>query len=234
VIERGDGVALRPGVSSTRERSPSDMSIVAQLKLLLGERRGSVLTLAIGTILMGLSESALLILLAEAAATLAMRARHARIHIWVLHVRPSVSTLLLVALAVVIARLALQIPLSMLSPRIASQMQARLRTELFHAFSRASWDVQARDREGQLQETMTGQVAQATSAIYSALGLITSSLLLAVMLFSAFALNPLAAVFVVILTVSLFGLLRPLRKSGVARARALSQAQVQYARGIAE
>jgi ABC-type multidrug transport system fused ATPase/permease subunit len=113
-------------------------------------------------------------------------------------------------------------------------MQARLRTELFHSFSRASWDVQSRDREGQLQETMTGQVAQATAAMFNSMGLITSSLLLIVMLVTAFALNIIAAAFVVVLTVSLFGLLRPLRKRGVGRARALSQAQVQYARGIAE
>ncbi|HTD09228.1 MAG TPA: ABC transporter ATP-binding protein, partial [Solirubrobacteraceae bacterium] len=234
MIKGGDGLALASPVSKVREQAPSNMSTFAQLRSLLGGQRGSVLTLAIGTILMGLSESALLILLAETAATLATRAHHARIHIWVIHVRPSVSTLLLVALAVVFARLLLQVPLALLPPRIASRMQARLRTELFHSFSRASWDVQARDREGQLQETMTGQVAQATSAMYSAMGLITSSLLLAVMLLSAFALNVLAAVFVVVLTVSLFGLLRPLRRTGVQRARALSQAQLQYARGIAE
>ncbi|HEY4811319.1 MAG TPA: hypothetical protein VIH71_09715, partial [Solirubrobacteraceae bacterium] len=221
-------------MSKAREQQPSDTSTFAQLRSLFGGQPGSVFALAFGTILMGLSESALLILLAETAATLAKGARQARIHIWVFHARPSVSTLLMIALAVVFARLLLQLPLSMLPPRIASRMQAKLRTELFHSFSRASWDVQARDREGQLQETMTGQVAQATSAMYSAMGLITSSLLLAVMLLSAFALNVLAAVFVVVLTVSLFGLLRPLRRTGVRRARALSQAQLQYARGIAE
>ncbi len=39
----------------------------------------------------------------------------------------------------------------------------RTARDLFHAFTRASWAVQSRDREGQLQETMTSQVVQATA-----------------------------------------------------------------------
>ena len=156
--------------------SPSNMSTFAQLRSLLGGQRGSVSTLAIGTILMGLSESALLILLAETAATLGTRAHHARIHIWVIHVRPSVSTLLLAALAVVFVAPAASGSAGAVAAanRIAHAGEGCARN-CFTAFSRASWDVQARDREGQLQETMTGQVAQATSAMYSAMGLITSS-----------------------------------------------------------
>ena len=231
---RGDGVAVRAGTPMVRDATSANASVTAQLKSLLSDRRGTMLVLAAITVITGLAESALLILLAETAATLATRERRARLHIGPLHLHPSVGTLLLAALIVVIVRLALQVPISILPPRIAAHMQAKLRTELFHSFSRASWDVQSRDREGQLQETMTGQVAQATAAMFNAMGLITSSLLLIVMLVTAFALNIIAAGFVVVLTISLFGFLRPLRKRGVSRARALSQAQVQYARGIAE
>jgi ATP-binding cassette, subfamily B, bacterial len=234
VSNRGNGMALRAGHAKARELPRSELSLWAQLKVLLGDQRGAVLALSIATTLTGLAESALLILLAETAATLATGAKRAHLHLGPLHLHPSVGTLLGAALLVVIVRLALQVPTSILPPRVASHMQARLRTELFHSFSRASWDVQARDREGQLQETLTGQVAQATSAIFNAMGLITSTLLLTVMLISAFVLNILAAVFVVVLIVTLFGLLRPLRRRGVDRARALSRAQVQYAGGIAE
>ena len=57
-------------------------------------------------------------------------------------------------------RLLLQIPLAMLPARITADVQARLRTELFHAFNRSSWTVQSRDSEGQLQEIITGQVCR--------------------------------------------------------------------------
>jgi ABC-type multidrug transport system fused ATPase/permease subunit len=234
VSARGSGLALQARVPGAAEATAPAISIPAQLRLLLGRWRGSVAVLAVGAILSGFAESAILVLLAETAATLAMGAHRAHLHIGPLHLSLSVNALLLAALVVVLARLALQVPLSILPPRIAAHMQARMRTDLLDAFSRGSWAVQASDREGQLQETMTGQVAQATAAVFSALGLITSVLLLAVMLTSAFLLNVLGAAVIVALTVLLFGLLRPLRRSGVRRSRALSGAQVQYARGVAE
>jgi ATP-binding cassette subfamily B protein len=126
------------------------------------------------------------------------------------------------------------VPLLILPPRMISQMQAEMRIKLFHAFSWASWDVQSRDREGQLQQTLTGQVSQATGAVVNAIGLITSSVLLVIMLITTFLLNPIAAAFIIALTVTLFALLRPLRKAGARRARELSRAQVQYARGVTE
>jgi ATP-binding cassette, subfamily B, bacterial len=229
----GGGLALRHRALNAPDSSPR-ASRKGQLLSLLGERRGSVVILVIASILSGFAESATLAILAETAATIAKGASRAQIRIGPLHAHPSVDTLFAIALALIIIRLALQVPLSILPARIAAHVQATLRRKLFHSFSRASWDVQARDREGQLQETMTGQVGQATSAVLNAMGLVTSALLLIVLLASAFALNAIAAGFVLVLTVSLISLLRPLRRRGVREARALSRAQVQYARGIAE
>jgi ABC-type multidrug transport system fused ATPase/permease subunit len=208
-------------------------SVKAGLIALLRERRGAVATLTVSAILSGFAESATLAIIVEIAATIATGAHRAHIHLGPLH-HPGVDTLFEIVLVLVLVRLALQVPLSILPARIAAQTQAGLRTRLFHSFTRASWDVQAADREGQLQETMTGQVGQATAAVLNAMGLLTSALLLLVLLISAFVLNPIAAAFILVLTASLIGLLRPLRKTGVRRARALSRAQVQYARGVAE
>jgi ATP-binding cassette subfamily B protein len=227
------GVALlakAPGVPG----SSSAASVWGRLVSLLGDRRGTVLVLVLTSVVSGFVESATLAILAETAATIASGAGRARIHIGPLHAHPNVDSLFLVALALVLVRLVLQVPLLILPPRIVSQMQAEMRIKLFHAFSWASWDVQSRDREGQLQQTLTGQVAQATAAVVNAIGLITSSVLLVVMLITTFLLNPIAAAFIIALTVSLFAALRPLRKAGARRARELSRAQVQYARGITE
>jgi ATP-binding cassette subfamily B protein len=229
----GVRVPMRVRKLEVAESTPR-VPIRRALKLLLRDRRGSVLILMLASILSGFCESAALAIVVETAATIATGARRTHVHIGPLHVHPQIDTLFEIALALVIFRLLLQIPLSILPPRIASDMQAELRSRLFHAFSRSSWDVQSRDLEGQLQETMTGQVGQATSALLNAMGLLTSSVLLVVLLVSAFALNVLAAAFVLVLTVSLIAMLRPLRKAGVRRARALSLAQVKYARGIAE
>ena len=234
VSDSGGDMALGLRAADARASPPPQMSARARVRLLIGERQRWIPVLVVAAVASGFVEAAMLAIIAETAFTLASGAHEAHVHIGPLHVHAPVNTLILIALGLAIVRLALQVPLSILPPRIASQMQAALRTELFHSFSRASWDVQASDREGQLQEIMTGQVGQATGAVLNALGVMTSGLLLVVLLVSAFALNVTAAAIVLALTLSLFALLRPLRGMGVRRARSLSRAQVQYARGIAE
>ncbi len=113
-------------------------------------------------------------------------------------------------------------------------MQLRLRTQLFDAFSDASWAVQAQDREGQLQETMTNQISQATTGAVQTTTLINASFTFLVLMGTALAINALAAVLVGTMSVGMFALLRPLRGRGVRNARALSRSQVQYAGAIAE
>ncbi len=197
-------------------------------------QRGWYIVLIFTGILGGFAESAILAVLAETATTIATGAKRAHIHLGPLRMHPTVDTLFLVALGLVLFRLLLQVPVSILPPRIITRIQAEMRTRLFGEFTRASWETQALDREGQLQETMTGQVGQATSAVQSAMGLVSATLLLIVFLISAFALNVVAASFVIALTILMMAGLRPLRKAGGRRARSLSRSQVDYARGVAE
>ena len=82
----------------------------------------------------------------------------------------------MIAFVLALVRLVMQIPLSILPARIAADVQAQLRTKLFYAFTCASWELQSRDREGQLQDTMTSQTMQATGGALRATSLITSAL----------------------------------------------------------
>jgi ABC-type multidrug transport system fused ATPase/permease subunit len=205
-----------------------------RVSLLIGERRGSVVALSGCSILSAFTEAAMLALVAQVAATLVTGAKHLATHIGPFHVHSSLGTLIAIAFAFALARVALQIPLSRLPARISADVQAALRTRLFDAFSRASWEVQSQDREGQLQETMTSQVMQATGGAQQATILINSLFMFLVLMASALALNALAALIVGSTSVLLFGLLRPLRARGVKSARGLSQAQVAYAGGVAE
>jgi ABC-type multidrug transport system fused ATPase/permease subunit len=201
---------------------------------LLSHRRGSIAALALLSVLSGAAEAMTLALVAQVAATLVIGVAEGHFHIGPVHLHEPVGTLIALAFAVATIRLVVQVPLSILPPRIAADVQARIRADLFHAFSRASWEVQARDREGHLQETMTGQVLQATSVVLSVTGLIISALNVAALLAFAFALNVVAAVLVLVVAIALFGLLRPLRWAGERRARALSRTQIEYAGAIAE
>jgi ATP-binding cassette subfamily B protein len=220
----GSGAAPQPPLSTKLSR----------INLLIGDRRRTVVALALGSIVSGFTEAGLLAVIAELATTLVSGAKRAHVHVGGVQVHVPVGTLLIIAFGLAFVRLLLQAPLSILPARIAADVQAGLRERLFDSYTRASWDVQSRDREGQLQETMTGQVMQATGAALQSTALINSMFTFVVLLISAVLLNPLAAVVVGVLSVSLFAFLRPLRGRGVRYARALSKAQMGYAGGIAE
>ena len=155
-------------------------------------------------------------------------------HIGPFHVHAGISTLIKLAFGFTIARLLLQFPISILPARIASEVQAGLRRRLFNSFTRASWEIQSQDSEGQLQETMTSQVSQATGAALQMTSLISALITFLVLLASAFLLNVLAAAVVLVVSLAGFGLLRPLRGLANRNARELSRAQVRLAGGVAE
>ena len=205
-----------------------------RVNLLLGRRRRSVVVLATCSIFSGFTEAGVLALIAQVASTLVTGRKVVHFNHGPVHVHAALGTLILVAFGLTLLRIALQFPLSILPARIAADVQASLRTRLFDAFTHASWAIQSQDREGQLQETTTSQVMSATGGALQATSLITSSFTFLVLLATAIALNPLAAVIVGTATVMLFGLLRPLRARGVRNARSLSKAQVEYAGGVAE
>jgi ATP-binding cassette subfamily B protein len=223
-----------PRSTDGEHRDPAPASARTRLSLLLGDRRGAVATLAGSSVLSGFAEAGMLVLLTQIAAAIATGERRVHTHMGPLRLDTTVGELLLAALALTTFRLVLQVPLSILPARIGAEVQARLRRDLLHAFTRASWSVQSSDREGHLQETMTSQVIQATGGAVQATTLLTSLITFVVLLISAIVLNLVAAAIVLTVAIALFGLLRPLSALGARRARSLSQAQMEYAGGIGE
>jgi ABC-type multidrug transport system fused ATPase/permease subunit len=205
-----------------------------RVALLIGDKRGSVMALALCSIVSGFTESGVLALVAQIAQQLANNSKHVDTHLGPVHLHTPLGTLILIAIGLTLVRAALQVPLSLLPARIAADVQANMRRRLFDAFTRASWSEQSRDREGQLQDVMTTQTMQATNGAIQTTILITAAFNFLVMMISALVLNAVAAVVVAAATVTLFSLLRPLRARGVRNSRGLSGAQVQYAGGVAE
>jgi ATP-binding cassette, subfamily B, bacterial len=220
--------------SAESEDSSPQASLRGRMKLMLGERRGTVVALAICSIISGFTEATILALIAQIATAAVKGQTHLHIKLGPVHVNSSIGTLFAVAFALTIVRIALQAPLAILPARIASDVQARLRRSLFGAFTRASWATQSMDREGHLQETMTSQVLQATVGAMQATQLVIAGFTFLVLMGSALALNVVAAIVVLVAALVLFGLLRPLNVIGQRRAAALSRAQLAYAGGISE
>jgi ABC-type multidrug transport system fused ATPase/permease subunit len=206
----------------------------SRVNMLIGDRRRSIVAVAGCSILSGFTEAGTLAVIAQVASSLIKGAKHVDAHLGPAHVSASLGTLIEIAAALTFLRILLQVPLSILPARIVSGVQAGMRRKLFEAFSRASWGMQSQDREGQLQETMTNQVNQATAGALQMTMLINALFTFLVLMASALALNAVAAVVVATTSALLFTLLRPLRKRVVANSRALSSAQVAYAGDIAE
>jgi len=201
---------------------------------LIGDEGKLIVATGFLAILSALAEAVTLALIAQIAATL-VKVHGTHVQLSLLHIHAPTKTLILAAFIIAVARLLLlQVPQTLLPARVMANVWARLRMNLFEAFSDASWEVQSREREGKLQEIMTNQAGQATQGLGSLLNLINSTLTFLVLLASAFVLNLFAAVIVLALAISMLALLRPLRGLGRRRARALSRAQVNYAAGVAE
>lgn len=206
----------------------------SQLRPLLGERRGAIVTLAFGSVFSGFTEAGILAIVAEVAAALVNRATRVHIEIGPLHVTATIGALLVTALVLAVIRIALQVLISFFPARIAADVQAHLRRSMFDAFTDASWDMQSRDREGHLQEIMTNQIMQASQGALQATTLVTALFTFAVLVVSALVLNVVAAVIVLAAAILLFVLLRPVNTIGARYARSLSEAQMSYAGGVGE
>jgi len=217
-----------------REDVSAGSSTTSRLNALLGERRRTVVALALSSLISGFAEAGTLAGIAVVAGGLVSGGRSTHLHVLSWHLVITSGTMIAICFGLAVTRMLMQIPISILPARIAADVQAQLRRRLFHAYTSASWDMQSRDREGQLQDVMTTQVMQATSGALQATGLISNSLNFLALLVTAVLLNAIAAGAILGAGVMLFVLLRPLKGLGVRRSRALSKAQVQYAGGISE
>ena len=238
--DAGAGAEALPGQGAAggpKAKRPRVGTLRTRLSLLIGDRRKSIVVIVVLSILAGLTEAATLALIAELAATLVKSTSHAAAQhsvLSVLNFHQPTGTLILIGFGLCGLRLAFQVPLATLSARIAADVQARLRSELFDAFNRASWSIQSRDREGQLQEVMTSQVMQAVAGAVNTTSLISSGLQFLVLMISAFLLSPLAALIVGVLSITSVRAAAPMRSAGARSAKGLSRAQLKYAAGIAE
>jgi ATP-binding cassette, subfamily B, bacterial len=222
---------LRRRTARTAEGQPS---LRSRMEFMLGERRAKVGALVVTSFVSALCESATLVLIAQIAVNLVKKVKPASINIPRIPVHVSLGTLIVIALVLGFLRLLLQLPLAWLPAQIFSSVQATLRNRMFSAFTHASWAMQSRDREGQLQDMMTTQIGSATAGAMQATTLIVTSLNFLVLLGTAFALNPAGAAIVSGVSLLMFGVLRPIRSRSKRYARSLSKSQIRFAGAIAE
>lgn len=182
----------------------------------------------------GLAEAGVLALAAQVAAAMVTGDDTTRADIGPAAFELGVGAALAVAFGLAVVRLLLQLVLAWLPARISADVQAALRRDVFEAFTRASWPVQAGERDGHLQELMTSQIDQAVQAVIHIAFLLSGTAMFVTLTASAFALSVPVAVVALVGAVAMFALLRPLDRFGKAAARELSQAQMNHAAAVNE
>jgi ATP-binding cassette, subfamily B, bacterial len=209
-------------------------SSLSSFTFLLGEHRLAIGLLALTSVFAGVAEATLLASIAQIGAALLDGGKHVTVDLGPINVRVSIGTMIGIAAAMGVARIALQVAISHLQAETAGQVQATLRNDLAAAYTSASWTTQSRDNEGHLQEMLTSQVLQATQGTMQIAILVSALFTFAILLLSAMLLNVIAASAVIVVAGLLFFLLRPLSALGRRRSRELSGAQMTFASGVGE
>jgi len=204
------------------------------MQFVIGSRKAPFFALIGASVGAGLSEATLLALIAGAAS--AMAAGHSKLsgNLGPIGAKPSLSLAIVIALVMAAVRMGLQMVIAWLPARIGADVLARLRHDLFAAYTRASWSATADDSEGSLQELMTGQVMQAASAANSAVSAVSAAIMLLSLVAAAFFLNSIAAVAVLVSSGLMFVLLKPFTRRGRNAGFEISSASMSHAGAVNE
>ncbi|MGD0198638.1 MAG: ABC transporter ATP-binding protein [Solirubrobacteraceae bacterium] len=205
-----------------------------QLRFLVRGRMLLIVALVVASVLTGICEASILAIIAEAAGALVSRTHELHISVGPLHISATIGGLLGVGLLLVAARLMLQVPIVVLPANLAADVQRTLRQRLIAAFTGASWTMQSRVREGEVQELLTNQTLQASFVTLSLTGLVTNGMTLLVLVGGAFFLEPAAAGITLVATVVLMSGLRPLNQLVGRRSHQLSTEQIRLAHDIGQ
>jgi hypothetical protein len=99
----------------------------------MGGRVWPIVVLTLVSIVAGLAEAGVLVLVANVAAAMVLHTHYVGTGLGPLNSHLTIGTALLLALALSVVRLALQVVIAWLPARISADVQARLRTDLFDA-----------------------------------------------------------------------------------------------------
>lgn len=199
-----------------------------------GSSRLKLSLLALVSIVAGLAEASLLALVATIAEALSSGEARVEAQLGPVGLRAELSTLFVVGTVLALVRGALQVWLAYLPAGMAASAMAGLRRQLFEAFTRTAWSVQASERDGHFQSLMLGHVNKTSQAV-TILGTgISAALMFVTLLATAFVLSVPTALVILVASVGLFLVLRPLSRRLRKHAKALSEENMEYSKGVQE
>ena len=191
--------------------------------------------MSITSIIGGLAEAALLVLIARIALALAsddssVTFNLGPVHDWTV----SVTVLLSVAAALVLVRMAFQALQTVLAARATFATVAGVRKSLIRRFLAADWALQSQQREGRLQELATTYATATSGAVGGITGGAISGFNLLALLGTALAVSPIASLAAATAALLVGLVLRPLRLAVRRRSAKMARANLEFATAVTE
>lgn len=206
----------------------------ARVAPFLGVSRWKIIALAGGSISAGVVEAAILALIAAIATALSAGESSIDVDLGVISLDTSLTTLFMIGFGLVVVRTALQTVMVYLPAVMSAGVVASLRTTLFDSFTRTAWRVQASERDGHFQSLIGGHVSSASNGIVTVGQAMSSFFMFFTLLLAALALSLPTAILLMILSSSLFLLMRPLSRQTRKYSKMLSEEQMEYSKSMQE
>src|SRR5262245_53710187 len=124
----------------------------------------------------------------------------------------SAAEMLAIAFGLAVVRLVLQIVEAYLPARMSSQVEVTMRTAAYDAFVDADWDMQSKEKEGQLPTVLSNEVTLAATAMQQVSLALSAFLSFGALLFASVLLSPVATLTIAVSCTILFFALRPLAR----------------------
>jgi len=219
-----------------RDSTPSDTPEPAEIPRpdhpirvvarLLAPMRVRIALLVALTVIGGLAEAVLLVVVAQIAITVteASTVDQVGLGLATWGIPETLESLYLMATGLLVARLGAQVGAGWINSRAVTETQANLRKDLVAAFVSADWATQSRERDGHVQDLVTTHVGRAGASVSVLSGASTSLINFSAMIGSALVVAPATAAVMLAAVGVMFFVFRPLtgfsRRLSTERAKA--------------
>ena len=215
---------------SSTENVPTDSLLALMRTFGLGSVRLKIFVFTFLSLIGGLSQALLLVLISEVAVANVEGKKAIQVHGHSIPPNDAIVICLL-ALALFVATSILG---ALVSTSVSAQVLAATRTRVVTGFFRAKWALQSTERLGHLQQLLIQNSAASAAVVANLSGGLQASLMVAGLLGVALAVNPAAAIAVIAMGIVLSQILRPLNQRTRRNNRQLSKATRAMATQVTE
>ena len=215
-------------------RSTKQANILVLFRSVMGSMWRSLIILTVLSVIVGLAESGVLVIVAQVAVAVSSRASDAAVTLGPLDLRVSLAYIVGVAAVLALVRFLAQSASVAYSTRVMCDTTGRLRMETMAAYLDATWSLKADERRGHLQEVMTTFITNIMASILAFASLLTAVFTFLMLVIAAFILDVRVAGLIALVITLLFALLRPLSRMARTYSRRKANASLQYANSVNE